>query len=283
VSRVTGPTTNSISPAAPGSLASGFRLPLEGLRLLWRERRLWPLAMVPLLLSLAAFGTAIGLIVAYSGELYGWATAWIPVLEVERWYQWLWIGPARAGLAALGAAFFVTLAATGLVAAYLMASLLASPFHDALAARVEQLVTGAVVDESASGVGGLVREGGRAMLEELRRMAYFLALTLPLLLAGWFVPGAQLVTGPAIMAVTIFFLPLDYASYTLDRRHVSFPDKRRWLFAHKTVMAGFGAAAFLTCLVPGLNFLAMPILVVAGTLLALRLQPERSPVPPMPR
>ena len=277
---MTGPTTNSISPAAPGSLASGFRLPLEGLRLLRRERRLWPLAMVPFLLSLAAFGTAIGLIVAYSGELYGWATAWIPVLEVERWYQWLWIGPARAVLAALGAAFFMALAAAGLVAAYLVASLLASPFHDVLAARVEQLVTGAVVDESASGIGGLVREGGRAMLEELRRMAYFLALTLPLLLAGWFVPGAQLVTGPAIMAVTIFFLPLDYASYTLDRRHVSFPDKRRWLFAHKTVMAGFGAAAFLTCLVPGLNFLAMPILVVAGTLLALRLQPERPATPP---
>ena len=273
MSRVTGPTTNSISPAAPGSLASGFRLPLEGLRLLWRERRLWPLAMVPFLLSLAAFGTAIGLIVAYSGELYGWATAWIPLLEVERWYQWLWIGPVRAGLAALGAAFFLALAAACLVAAYLVASLLASPFHDVLAARVEQLVTGAVVDETASGIRGLVREGGRAMREELRRMAYFLALMLPLLLAGWFVPGAQLVTGPAIMVVTIFFLPLDYASYTLDRRHVSFPDKRRWLFAHKTVMAGFGAAAFLTCLVPGLNFLAMPILVVAGTLLALRLQP----------
>jgi uncharacterized protein involved in cysteine biosynthesis len=279
VSRVTGPTTNSISPAAPRSVAAGFRLPLEGLRLLWRERRLWPLAMVPFLLSLVAFGTAIGLIVEYSGELYGWATAWTPVLEVERWYQWLWIGPARAGLAALGALFFVALAAAGLVAAYLAASLLASPFHDVLAARVEQLVTGAVVDETASGIRGLVREAGRAMLEELRRMAYFLALLLPLLLAGWFVPGAQLVTGPAIMAVTIFFLPLDYASYTLDRRHVSFPDKRRWLFEHKTVMAGFGVAAFLTCLVPGLNFLAMPILVVAGTLLALRLQPEPASSP----
>jgi uncharacterized protein involved in cysteine biosynthesis len=260
---VSAPTTNS--------LTSGLRLPLEGLRLLRRERRLWPLAMVPFLLSLAAFGTAIGLIVAYAGELYGWATAWIPLLEVERWYQWLWIGPARAGLAALGAVVFVALAAACLVAAFLAASLLASPFHDLLAARVEQLVTGAVVDQT----GGILREAGRAVLEELRRMLYFLALTLPLLLAGWFIPGAQLVTGPAIMAVTIFFLPLDYASYTLDRRHVSFPEKRRWLFEHKPVMAGFGAAAFVTCMVPGLNLLAMPILVVAGTLLALRVQPTR--------
>jgi CysZ protein len=272
---MSGPTTHPSSPGAPSALASGFRLPLEGLRLLRRERRLWPLAMVPFVLSLVAFGTAVGLIVAYAGELHGWATAWIPVLEVERWYQWLWIGPARAGLAALGAAVFLALAAACLVAAYLVASLLASPFHDALAARVEQLVTGGVIDEAAPGIGGLLREAGRAIREELRRMAYFLALTLPLLLAGWFVPGAQLLTGPAIMAITIFFLPLDYASYTLDRRRVSFPDKRRWLFAHKPVVAGFGVAAFLTCMVPGLNFLAMPILVVAGTLLALRFQPPR--------
>ncbi len=32
--------------------------------------------------------------------------------------------------------------------------------------------------------------------------------------------------------------------------------------------------AFLVCLVPGLNLLAMPVLVAGGTLLALRYQPE---------
>ena len=38
-------------------------------------------------------------------------------------------------------------------------------------------------------------------------------------------------------------------------------------------MAGFGGAAFVTLLIPGLNFLMLPALVVAGTLLALRLPP----------
>ena len=36
---------------------------------------------------------------------------------------------------------------------------------------------------------------------------------------------------------------------------------------------GFGVGAFLTLLVPGLNFLAMPALVISGTLLALRYPP----------
>ena len=37
-------------------------------------------------------------------------------------------------------------------------------------------------------------------------------------------------------------------------------------------MVGFGSAAFLTCAVPLANFAAMPVLVVGGTLLALRAQ-----------
>ena len=41
-------------------------------------------------------------------------------------------------------------------------------------------------------------------------------------------------------------------------------------------MLGYGSAAFLTCLIPGLNLLAMPVLVVGGTLLALRHPPAPS-------
>ena len=50
----------------------------------------------------------------------------------------------------------------------------------------------------------------------------------------------HLVTAPAILAFTIFFLPLDYASYTLDRRRLGFRDKRRWLLANKGATVGFG-------------------------------------------
>lgn len=255
------------------SLVLGFRLPLEGLGLLWRERGLWPLALVPFLLSMLAFGGAVVFVVAYAGELYGWATAWMPELAAERWWQWLWVGPGRAGLMALGAALFLGIAGVCLVAAYVVASLLAAPFHDALAARVEQIVTGGVLDRTGSGIGAVVRDGMRSAREELRRLLFFVALALPLVLAGVFVPGAQLVTGPALVGVTIFFLPLDYASYTLDRRRLSFSEKRRWLAANRAVVFGFGAGAFLVCIVPGMAFLAMPILVTAGTLLALRFAP----------
>lgn len=268
--------------AAPKSLLSGFLLPVEALRVLGRERSLWPLALLPVLLSFAAFASAVGLIVAYAGQLYAWATAWLPVLAADHWYQWLWIGPARAALAAFGALLFLAIAGACIVAAYLLASVLAAPFHDALSARVERILTGRVVEETVTGLRAMLREGWRALREELRRTLFFLALSLPLIAAGVLLPGAQLVTGPALLVLSVLFLPLDYASYTLDRRRLSFAAKRRWLLGHKPVMAGFGSAAFLSFSVPGLNFLAMPVLVVAGTLLALRLPLPEAGEPPAP-
>jgi CysZ protein len=252
-------------------LLGGFRLPFEGARLLWRERRLWGPAAVPFALSLLAFTAVFYLIVSHAGALHAFATAWMPELVATRWFQWIWIGPALLLLKLTGAFLFLALAGACVLAAFLLASLLASPFHDALSRRVEEIEAGVVRDDTGDGLVGALREAGRALREEGRRLSFFLAVVGSLLAMGVLVPGAHLVTGPAATAFTVLFLPLDYASYTLDRRRFSFRDKRRWVFGHGAVMVGFGAAAFLTCMVPLLNFAAMPLLVVGGTLLALRL------------
>jgi CysZ protein len=254
-------------------LVSGLRLPVEGARLLLREKRLWSLALVSMALSVLAVGGALAVVLGNAGALWSWVTAWHPALEATRWFAWLWVGPALAILALLSALLFATLVGACLVAAYLVASLLASPFHDALAQRVEELETGGVEDFTASGVGGMLRDALRSMREEARRLLFFASVVGPLALAGFLLPGAHLLTGPLIAAFTIFFLPLDYAGYTLDRRCVPFRERRRWLRRHAEVVAGFGLAAFAICTIPGLNFVAMPLLVAGGTLLILRCPP----------
>ncbi len=248
---------------------SAFALPLEGGRLLLRERRLWSLALVSMLLSLAAFAAAITFIVRYAGEIHAGVTEWMPVIEATHWTSWIWVGPVQLAFAAIGAFLFLLVAGACLVAAYFVAGLLASPFHDVLSQRVERIVTAAGGDDAGSGLLETLREGGRALLEELRRVAFYLAVVGLLAGLGFLIPGAQLVTGPLILGFTILFLPLDYASYALDRRRLSFAHKRRWVGSDVPAMLGFGSAAFLTCLVPGLSFVAMPVLVVGGTLLVL--------------
>jgi uncharacterized protein involved in cysteine biosynthesis len=230
--------------------------------------------MAPIGFSLLAFSVAISLLVGYAGELYGWATQWMPALEAQAWWAWLWIGPAKAGLTLIGTLLFLTIAGVSLLISFLVANILASPFLDALSYRVEAIRAGKVIDESASGILGLGTDALRSMREELRRVVFFLLVVGGLSALGLVIPGAQLVTGPLILAIAIVFLPLDYASYTLDRRQLSFREKRNWLMENKPPIVGFGCAAFLICVVPGLNFVAMPMLVVGGTLLVLRQAPK---------
>jgi uncharacterized protein involved in cysteine biosynthesis len=264
---------------SPLSVLNGLRLPVEAGRLLLRERRLWLPAAAPVGFSVVAFAVAISLLVAYAGPLYAWATMWMPVLEAATWYAWLWIMPAKAVLTAVGALLFAVIAAVVLVVSFLIANILASPFLDTLAQRVEAIEMGEAPEEGSSGLLGSVAEVLRSVREELRKTVFFLAVIGGLTAIGFAIPGAQLLTGPAILAFAIFFLPLDYASYTLDRRRLSFRQKRLWLASNKPEVVGFGIAGCLICSIPVVNFVAMPLLVVGGTLLAIRRAPSQPPAP----
>jgi uncharacterized protein involved in cysteine biosynthesis len=261
-------------PSELATAARSFGLPLAGLRLLLRERRLWPLAALPVLLSAVAVVGAAAAVAAWAGEIHAFTSSLFPSVEAGAWYAWLWVGPLLALFFVLDVLLFAVVTALALAAAFVLASLLASPFHDALSRRVEEIVTGRVEELHEPGVRGVLRQGGRALREEARRLAYFAAVWLALGALGVLVPGGQLVAGPALALFALLFLSLDYASYTLDRRGVRFAEKRRWLRRHFARALGFGGSALLLCAIPGLNLLALPVLVVAGTLLALQTSGE---------
>jgi CysZ protein len=73
----------------------------------------------------------------------------------------------------------------------------------------------------------------------------------------------------------MLFLPLEYAGFAMDRRNLRFSQRRALIWQHRWLMLGFGAAAFLTLLVPLLNFICLPVLVVGGTLLFLHTEERR--------
>jgi len=250
----------------------------EGFALLRRERALWPLALVPVGFSALALVVAGALLLGYADEIDRSIEALWPVLEAGRWYAWLWVGPARAFFWLLGVLVFLLVAALAAVVALVVATVAASPFLDALSSRVERLQLGHVVESEASGVRALLGEVARTVSGELRRMAFFLAITGVLFGVGFVVPGAHVVTGPLMVGVTILFLPLEYSGHVLDRRQVPVAARRRWIVARWPRMAGFGAGAFVLCCVPFVNLLVIPGLVVAGTLLAVADPPAETPV-----
>lgn len=260
--------------------AAGAALPAQALAFLRRNRSLWRLVAVPFLLSALALAGTLALVVGFAGEIHGSVTGWLPELRADRMVEWLWVGPARVLVAALGALLFALVALLALLAAFLVANLAAAPFHDELSKRVEERVAGRAPEPGEGGLLGLLREGGRALREEAQRVVFFVSVSAAIALLGLLVPGGQILAPPALVLFAVAFLPLDYAGFALDRRRLPFAARRRWLRAHAAETLGFGAAAFAVCAVPGLNLLAMPVLVVAGTLLTLRHPPEEDGLAP---
>jgi CysZ protein len=230
------------------------------------------LAVAPLALTLLAFGLAATLFVANLDALTTWVRGMFEVAPPENVYGWLWVGPLRF----LGwIARWVLLGMFGVgvyVSFTLLGGVLASPFLDALSRRVERLQSGKVIDLAGPGVGGAVSAALKVGWEEAKRAAFFFGVQGTLLVLS-LIPGLQVVTFPLALGFAIFFLPLDYAGYALDRRETPFRDRRRWIRTNWGAVGGFGAAALVTFGLPGLNFLALPWLATAATLLVLDHEP----------
>ena len=257
-------------------LRNGLSLFGEGLGFLRRESRLWPLAMVPILFATLLVALDVSIFWARFDSIHAAWISLLPVLEATSWWTWLWVGPGKALFWLVGWLGVLAAFALSLVAALLLANLLSAPFLDLLSQRVEAIARGALPSQRESW-SSVLRETLQSFVAELQRLVFLASIWIGLSFVGFVIPGAQLLTGPLLVAVTIALLPLDYAGFALDRRRIPFRVRRRWLRDHLPMMLSFGGVAFVACLVPGLNLLITPVLVTAGTLLVLRVEPDRGP------
>ena len=246
---------------------------MEGFGMLRAQRSLWGLASVPVIFSVLALALGLGLLISNFSEVHAWVDSLLPVLVVDHWYEWIWLGPAKVLVAAASYLILLVVAAGVSLVSVLVASLLAAPFLDRLSWRVEKIAEGAVVESGDSGLRALSVDVGSSLVAELKRMGFFLSLWAPLVVIGFVIPGAQLITGPLVVLLTMVLLPLQFCGYTLDRRRVSFQHRRQWIQGDSARMLGFGSVAFAACFVPGVNLVMIPVLVTAGTLLVVRHPP----------
>ena len=256
---------------ASASFSARFRsgvtlLPRAG-QLLRRHRALWGLAGIPALLTTFCVTAAASAVLANAGPLLDAIAAVLPRFEVTAWYQWLWLGPATAGVWLATVALFGLAIGLAALAGLLFATLLASPVLDELSRRVERVVGGhAAGDGEAFRASLFARDVLSSLGNEARRLALLLGLWAAVGLLALVLPGGVALTPFAFAVIAVVFLPLEYAGFALDRRRVSFARRRSWLAGQRARALGFGAAAFAVGLVPGLNFVMLPVLIVAGTL-----------------
>ena len=259
----------------------GARALWAGLALLRRHRELWVWCALPALVNVAMFAVAVALFLGYVLDpLSTGLRAWLEPAAPDAWYAWLWVGPLM--LLAWSARWFVLLALAAAVylGFTLIGGVIASPFLDELSRRVEALRAGSVVEIGPAGLRGALLGAGRAIAQEAKRATFFAAVELAILAVG-LVPGLQPVAGLAAIGVAVLFLPLEYTGFALDRRAVSFAMRRRWIWRHRGAMGSFGGLALFSFAVPGLNFVCLPWLVTAGTLLALDVGPPSPAADPL--
>lgn len=256
-------------------VARGFTLAFQGVAFLGRHRPLWKWAALPAAINLVVFAAAFAIFLFFYSDLYTLATSFLAIEPPQAWYAWLWVAPLRLLAWTIGLLLILT-ALVGLFFAFLiLGTAIASPFLDVLSQRVEEMVTGRVSEDQTTLLGAL-RGIGVSIVLELRKFGFFVAVQAAFALLG-LIPFLTLFAVIAASLFTMLFLPLEYASFAMDRRQMSFQARRTLIWRQRWLMLGFGVAGFLTLLIPLLNFVCLPALVVGGTLLFLQAEGTSTP------
>ncbi len=252
----------------------GFRLPFQGLAFLLQHRSLWKWAALPAAVNVLLFSIAFAIFVTYVPAIFSGVTGALQVESSSTQYAWLWVEPLRILTWLLGG-LLIAISGAALALAFLfLGTIIASPFLDLLAQQVEYLQ--GVPQTTTLRLRDVWHSFWTAIGAELKRLSFVVAVYLILFVLG-IIPVIAPLTLLAGTLFTMLFLPLQYAGYTMDHRLMTFRQRRELVAQRPWLMLGFGAASFLTLMVPLLNFICLPFLVVGGTLMMMEFDWDQPP------
>ncbi len=233
----------------PAASLSGPAYLLRGLRLI-RQPGLRRYAVLPVLIALVIFVLLAVAAYAYFGVLLD---RLLP--GGEGW----WATGLRAILWPL---FFLAVALVWYFGFTVAANLAAAPFNGLLAEKVEARLTGA--PPAPTDWRALLADLLPAMLNELRKLAYYLLWAVPLGIL-FLVPGINL-AAPLLWGLFAAWMhALEYLEYPMENHGLRFPEVRRRARRLGPGGLGFGAAVMFATLVPVLNLVVMPAAVAGAT------------------
>lgn len=251
------------NPLAQFSL--GFFYPFRSFKLLLGTPSLWRFVIIPFGINLVVFSGAV-----YFGFDFfsGRVVAQIPQGDAWYWGIVYYVAWAIAMLLTAVLVFF-TFTVVG--------NLIASPFNELLSERAEELLSGTGSSEAFS-LQVFLADTRRTLAVELKKVGLFvvaMVLILPLNL----LPGiGSLIYTILAVSLTIFFLVVEYLGIVLARQRFTFAQQRQFIFSRLFLMAGFGTGVLSLLAIPLLQFLCIPVAVVAATKLWCDLRPG-SPEP----
>jgi CysZ protein len=246
----------------PQGLFGGFMAAFRGLSFFFRHPRLMFLASIPVAINALLFALFFYFSVKYFNQ---WLTAMVP--QSEAWY---WV----ALIYLLTIILIVILLLAIALTFTMVASILGSPFHDAISARTEILVTGR--EEPPFTIKAILAEIWRTVKEELKKIIFYLVAIGLILLLNLIPVIGQILYVVLSFTLTILWLGMSFLDYTFARHAYKFGMKIRFVRQNMFAVFGFGLAVFVGVLIPVLNLVFLPVAVVGGTLLYLELSQNGS-------
>lgn len=256
---------------APVGLIAGTTYPLRALVYLSQTPGLWRYILVPILVNLVV-GVALYVALLLPGlqsvnnllfDFYGWWNIQLAILP--QWLSFLSI------LAIILGFLLRVLLVTGLLVAigFLLVQfgvILGAPFYGQLSEQLELAKTGNLPATEPLSLFTLLRDIGRAILHELKKLVLIICVGFPLLILN-FIPGfgtAIASIGGIGLAATI--VCIDFLDAPLERRRFHFRKKLKLIFQSLPASGTFGLACLGLISIPLLNLLAVPLCITSGTL-----------------
>jgi CysZ protein len=232
---------------------SGLAYPLRALAVLAGRPSLWSYILIPILVNIVVGVTIYaGLLIfglraidSFVAELAGWAALLRALLRV---------------LLIIG-----LLIATGFVLVRL-GVVLGAPWYSKLSNQLELLQSGQPLPEDGAGLSAALRDLGRAIAFELKKLLLVLTIGLGLLLLNLIPVVGQVLAIVGGVALGATLACLDFFDYPLERRRLGFRQKLGLIRRGMPASAGFGLACFWLVSIPFVNLLSIPLCVAAGTL-----------------
>ncbi len=227
--------------------AAGFLSPLRALALLPDHPKLFALFLLPMLITVSVVALAI------YGVLIGtWSAAQGLLLT--------WLGSSFSGIASglLAVLAALMLAYFAILFLNLLIEFVASPFSDVLSEAVEGAVRPSPGKAPSSAVLSVI-------WLDFRKTILISMFTLLLLILS-LIPLGQLVVIPALALLRT----LTFIAYPQNRRGHGIFESLGWIGANLPRALGFGLASLILFSTPVINLFALPISVIAGTLVYLK-------------
>jgi CysZ protein len=231
---------------------SALPYPLRAVGFILRHPSLWPYCLIPLIINVVVLWLAW----RWTGSV---ADQWLATHLQES--GWVW----QSLRWATGALLIVARVIITLILMVVIGNAAAVPFNDFLSERVDVLLGWR--DERNLPFGRKLAELAITVLQELKRISLFLAISAALLIMS-FTGALAPLAAPLQLLVAAEFFALDYLSFPLERRGtLLLGQKIAFTREHAARCLGFGTAMAAVGVIPIVNFLFIPLGVVGGTLL----------------